>query len=413
MPDSRASRFAFEVLFLVALAVAVVLADLRPLLIAGVMLGGWVIVALLEWAAWRGEPHYASGLPPRYYVPQVSLPPRRPLEQVARYPSAEQRDEAPTWIASAALRAEVLGAWPVAPGTAGEDTQEEEPPERAAEAMAEVAAEPEPEPELEAEPEPVVAAALDDNVGAVDAVGVADDADDAEARQEPEPALEPEPESGGEPEPVVAAALAGAVAGVGAVGAAGAVELEPEAAATAPRRRWFWQRRGDPAVKPDEETDAFYALEEVSEVEPAQVEMPSGELEEEAELEGKPEPALEPEPESGGEPEPVVAAALAGAVAGVGAVGAAGEVELEPEAAATAPRRRWFWQRRGDPAVKPDEETDPFYALEEEAELEGKPEPALEAEPESGGEPEPVVAAALAGAVAGVGAVGAAGAVEL
>src|SRR5215212_10511661 len=130
MADSRASRFAFEVLFLVALAVAVVLADLRPLLIAAVMLVGWVIVALLEWAAWRDEPHYASGLPPRYYVPQVSLPPRQPLEQVApRYPSAEQRDEAPTWIASAALRAEVLGAWPVAPAPAGEDTQAEEPPE--------------------------------------------------------------------------------------------------------------------------------------------------------------------------------------------------------------------------------------------------------------------------------------------
>src|SRR5215216_4727955 len=153
MPDSRASRFAFEVLFLVALAIAVVLADLRPLLIAGVMLAGWVIVALLEWAAWRDEPHYASGLPPRYYVPQVSLPPRRPLEQVAQYPTSEQRDEAPTWIASAALRAEVLGAWPVAPPQAGEETQEEEPP-----------APLEPlEREPEAEPEPVVAAAVADD----------------------------------------------------------------------------------------------------------------------------------------------------------------------------------------------------------------------------------------------------------
>src|SRR5215212_9099890 len=169
MPDSRASRFAFEVMFLVALAVAVVLADLRPLLIAGVMLAGWVIVALLEWAAWRDEPHYASGLPPRYYVPPASLPPRQPLEQVARYPSTEQRDEAPTWIASAALRAEVLGAWPVAPGTAGEDTQAEEPPEHEAAAVGEVAAEPEPvpepglelaaEPEPEPEPEPGVTAA--------------------------------------------------------------------------------------------------------------------------------------------------------------------------------------------------------------------------------------------------------------
>src|SRR3954467_5259201 len=127
MPDSRASRFAFEVLFLVALAVAVVLADLRPLLIAAVMLVGWVIVALLEWAAWRDEPHFGSGLPPRYYVPQVSLPPRRPLEQVGSGYPAGQRDEAPTWIASPALRAEVLGEWPVGPMQPDEDTQPHAP----------------------------------------------------------------------------------------------------------------------------------------------------------------------------------------------------------------------------------------------------------------------------------------------
>ena len=77
------------------------------------MLLGWVIVAALEWAAWRDQPHYGSGLPPRYYVPSLNLPPAQPLEQVAAgYPEA-QRDEAPTWIASAALRAEMLGEWPV------------------------------------------------------------------------------------------------------------------------------------------------------------------------------------------------------------------------------------------------------------------------------------------------------------
>src|SRR5215217_5641614 len=186
MPDSRASRFAFEVLFLVALAIAVVLADLRPLLIGGVMLVGWVIVALLEWAAWRDEPHYASGLPPRYYVPPVSLPPRQPLEQVARYPSAE-----------------VLGAWPVAPAPAGEDTQAEEPaharsedgtdavvepaPELVAsepEPVPELAAEREPEPDLEREPERVAQMP-------------------AEREPEPEPEVEVGPEP--EPEPVVAA----------------------------------------------------------------------------------------------------------------------------------------------------------------------------------------------------------------
>jgi hypothetical protein len=113
MTDRRGSRFAFEVLFLLALTVALTLANLRPLEIAGIMLVGWVIVAVLEWVAWREAPHYGSGLPPRYYVPQVSLPPAQPLEPVsAGYPGA--RDEAPTWIASPALRAEMLGDWPVA-----------------------------------------------------------------------------------------------------------------------------------------------------------------------------------------------------------------------------------------------------------------------------------------------------------
>ena len=112
MPDRRGSRFVLEALFLVGLAVAVTLAKLDALEIAGVMLLGWVVVAILEWAAWRGEPHYGSGLPPRYYVPNVNLPPAQPLEQVrVGYPEAH-RDEAPTWIASAALREEVLGEWP-------------------------------------------------------------------------------------------------------------------------------------------------------------------------------------------------------------------------------------------------------------------------------------------------------------
>jgi hypothetical protein len=135
MADRRGSRFALEVLFLVALAVALTLAKLEPLEIAGAMLLGWVIVAGLEWAAWRDQPHFGSGLPPRYYVPRVNLPPALPLEQVSSgYPEV-QRDEAPTWIASAALRAEMLGEWPVAAPVADEP-------------------EPQPEPELDPEPEP-------------------------------------------------------------------------------------------------------------------------------------------------------------------------------------------------------------------------------------------------------------------
>jgi hypothetical protein len=122
MTDRRGSRFVLEVLFLLALTVALTLANLRPLEIAGIMLIGWVIVALLEWVAWREEPHYGSGLPPRYYVPQVSLPPAQPLEPVsAGYPEA--RDEAPTWIASPALRAEMLGEWPVAVAATPEEPE--------------------------------------------------------------------------------------------------------------------------------------------------------------------------------------------------------------------------------------------------------------------------------------------------
>src|ERR1700675_1585522 len=125
MTDRRGSRFVLEVLFLLALTVALTLANLSPLEIAGIMLVGWVIVALLEWVAWCDDPPYGSGVPPRYYVPQVNLPPAQPLEQVsAGYPEA--RDEAPTWIASPALRAEMLGEWPVAEPAASETPGPEE-----------------------------------------------------------------------------------------------------------------------------------------------------------------------------------------------------------------------------------------------------------------------------------------------
>lgn len=142
MSDRRGSRFVIEVLFLLALAVALTLTNLKPIEIAGVMLVGWIVVALFEWAAWRDEPHYGSGLPPRYYVPQVNLPPAQPLEQVAAgYPEA--RDEAPTWIASAALREEMLGEWPVS----ATPEPPVSPPVSAAPPV-------EPEPERVSEPDP-------------------------------------------------------------------------------------------------------------------------------------------------------------------------------------------------------------------------------------------------------------------
>src|SRR3954447_6202513 len=162
MLDSRGWRFALEVLFLVALAIVLALADLRPIEIGGIMLVGWVIVAALEWAAWREQPHYGSGLPPRYYIPQVSLPPAQPLEQVAAgYPDA--RDEAPTWIASAALREEMLGEWPVAVAPASDEDElqfdeEQDPWTQPEELPVAPLDELEPEDELDREPQRVAVA---------------------------------------------------------------------------------------------------------------------------------------------------------------------------------------------------------------------------------------------------------------
>ena len=111
MAARRAPRFVLEVLFLAALAAALTFANLRPLTIAGLMLIGWLLVVVFEWGALRSRAHYGSGLPPRWYVPQFSLPPPRPLEQVASgYPAPEAAGDEATWIASPAM----LAGWPVA-----------------------------------------------------------------------------------------------------------------------------------------------------------------------------------------------------------------------------------------------------------------------------------------------------------
>jgi hypothetical protein len=126
MPERRGSRFVVEALFLAALTVALALAHLDALEIVGAMALGWLVVAAIEWTAWRGEPHYGAGLPPRYYLPRVDLPPPQPLEQVEQGYPESGRDDAPTWIASAALRAEVLGEWPLFGPVEREAEEEEE-----------------------------------------------------------------------------------------------------------------------------------------------------------------------------------------------------------------------------------------------------------------------------------------------
>jgi threonine/homoserine/homoserine lactone efflux protein len=50
-----APRFAVELAFLVLLALAVGLAELATPWIVAVMVVGWVLVAVIEWLAWRSE----------------------------------------------------------------------------------------------------------------------------------------------------------------------------------------------------------------------------------------------------------------------------------------------------------------------------------------------------------------------
>ncbi len=48
-------RFAIEAGFLILLAAAAGVADLRPLVIVAIVGGGWLLVSLLELALWRAE----------------------------------------------------------------------------------------------------------------------------------------------------------------------------------------------------------------------------------------------------------------------------------------------------------------------------------------------------------------------
>jgi hypothetical protein len=75
-------RVVLEGLFLAAVAAAAAIAELDAVAIAGVMVGAWVLVALIEWAASRAErepaiPVYAAGPPeapradPAWYAPPV------------------------------------------------------------------------------------------------------------------------------------------------------------------------------------------------------------------------------------------------------------------------------------------------------------------------------------------------------
>jgi hypothetical protein len=241
MPDGRGARIALEAGFLFVVATVLGLARVEPVWIVLVMLVAWVIVALLEWAAWREEPHWASGQPPRYYVPQQALPPRPPTQELPAFSLYPQppapRDEAPTWIATPELRQELLG-WPAATppddGAAVTPLPQEllvesavaapEPEENGWEAGWPVVHEPETDPWL------------------VEELPVAVEPEPEPAEVVPEPAaVEPEPAVVVE-EPV---AVATAVVVPPRAVRLARHHLDPFAEESAPRRPW--QRRGDDA----------------------------------------------------------------------------------------------------------------------------------------------------------------------
>jgi hypothetical protein len=60
MPAAIGPRFVLEAGFLILLAVVVGLADLSPALIVLVMAVGWLLVALIEYFAWRQGPGSAT-----------------------------------------------------------------------------------------------------------------------------------------------------------------------------------------------------------------------------------------------------------------------------------------------------------------------------------------------------------------
>jgi hypothetical protein len=101
-------RVLLEGLFLAAVAAAAAIAELDAVAIAGVMIGAWVLVALIEWAASRAErepsiPLYDAGPPqapradPAWYAPPVEHTlldsTGDPVTAVTRLPPAPAEDD--------------------------------------------------------------------------------------------------------------------------------------------------------------------------------------------------------------------------------------------------------------------------------------------------------------------------------
>jgi hypothetical protein len=102
-------RIVLEALFLAVAATAAAIAELDAVAIAGVMVGAWVLVALIEWAASRAEreppvpvfaaaPQEAPVADPAWFAPPVEQtvlesPSGDPVTAVTRLPPAPAPDD--------------------------------------------------------------------------------------------------------------------------------------------------------------------------------------------------------------------------------------------------------------------------------------------------------------------------------
>ncbi len=110
-------RFALEAAFLIALAVAAGLAELSPTTIVLVMGAAWLLVAVIEWLAWREGPRVTR------IVREEAAPPPIAVEP-------EPRPAAAGASGGAARTEEADVTTPAATVTPGEDTQDIGPPDQ-------------------------------------------------------------------------------------------------------------------------------------------------------------------------------------------------------------------------------------------------------------------------------------------
>ena len=111
-------RFALEAAFLIALAVAAGLAELSATTIVIVMAAAWLLVAAIEWLAWREGPRVT------YAAREQAAPPAPPPEAE---PVAVEADAEPRRRRVWGRREQGVDAPEEGPA-AGEDTQDLPPP---------------------------------------------------------------------------------------------------------------------------------------------------------------------------------------------------------------------------------------------------------------------------------------------